>query len=277
LKFHHEKNTEQTSILITIIVITLVITFNNVMNTIQDKLKTLIDGPEFGYEQMAQANDLVKQWLIQRKEYMPILEVPEGLTLLRSAQKPILREYLRFVQQQRQYYVPRYAEIDQLQASLVDNDATTAWRTLHLRIFDRDTRVSTAFPYTLQAIATTGFQYSTIMFSTLEAGKTIPPHVGFYCGVVRYHLGLVVPTGCFINVAGQTLKWNPDLYFDDSFPHFASNPTKQNRTVLFLDIVRDLGDDTMNQLNCAILGRARDSHVVIGDVARVDQLTMINE
>lgn len=235
------------------------------------ELKALVDSPEFGYAELATANDLVKRWLVQRGEYEPVLEVPKGAAILRDARKSILTEYLRFIQH---HHLPRYAEIDDLQAMLADSDAHTAWRTLHLRIFNADTLVAKSFPDTLRAIAGAGFDCSTIMFSTLEPGKTIPPHTGFYCGVLRYHLGLVVPSGCFIDVAGQRLTWQPDLYFDDSFVHSACNPSAQKRTVLFLDVVRDLGDSTMNELNRGVLKRASKSQVVTDDVARVNETAM---
>ncbi len=83
----------------------------------------------------------------------------------------------------------------------------------------------------------------TAMFSILAPGKGIPPHTGPWKGVVRYHLGLVVPEGeTGILVGGETGRWaeGASLVFDDTFEHSAWNDTDQTRVVLFVDFVRPL-------------------------------------
>lgn len=82
-------------------------------------------------------------------------------------------------------------------------------------------------------------------FSILWPGGEIPPHRGPYAGVVRYHLGLIVPRppeGCGIRVGDQIRHWEEgcSLVFDESFEHEAWNTTDGMRAVLFLDIDRPL-------------------------------------
>ena len=70
----------------------------------------------------------------------------------------------------------------------------------------------------------------TAMFSILSPGKHIPPHHGPYKGVLRYHLGLLVPEPedqLGISVGGQVAHWSEgeSLVFDDTFEHSAWNDT----------------------------------------------------
>jgi beta-hydroxylase len=83
----------------------------------------------------------------------------------------------------------------------------------------------------------------TAFFSILSPGKYIPPHRGPYNGVLRYHLGLMVPeprANVRIRVDQQIRHWTEGktLIFDDSFNHEVWNDTNGTRVVLFVDFVR---------------------------------------
>jgi len=84
----------------------------------------------------------------------------------------------------------------------------------------------------------------TAMFSILAPGKHVPEHRGPYKGVLRYHLGLIVPEPqfCRIRVGNDTRSWEEgqSLIFDDSHLHEVWNDSTLHRTVLFVDFVRPL-------------------------------------
>ena len=97
----------------------------------------------------------------------------------------------------------------------------------------------------------------TAFFSILSPKKHIPPHRGPYNGILRYHLGLVVPEPreqCRIRVGDQIHHWNEgeSFIFDDTFNHQVWNNTGGLRVVLFVDFVRPLRFP-MNLLNRGIL------------------------
>jgi aspartyl/asparaginyl beta-hydroxylase (cupin superfamily) len=98
----------------------------------------------------------------------------------------------------------------------------------------------------------------TAMFSILAPGKHIPPHDGPYKGVLRYHLGLVVPDAPVervgIRVGGETAGWSEgaSLVFDDTYEHEAWNDTDKTRVVLFVDVVRPLREP-MHTFNAAVI------------------------
>ena len=66
-----------------------------------------------------------------------------------------------------------------------------------------------------------------------------------YKGVLRYHLGLIVPVPdgtCRIRVGNDERFWKEgkSLIFDDSHPHEVWNDCDSYRVVLFVDFVRPL-------------------------------------
>jgi beta-hydroxylase len=86
---------------------------------------------------------------------------------------------------------------------------------------------------------------TTAMFSILEPGKHIPPHRGPYNGVLRLHLGLLVPeTGerLAIRVGSEERRWQEGrvLIFDDAYEHEVWNETGRVRVVLFVDFEKPL-------------------------------------
>lgn len=86
---------------------------------------------------------------------------------------------------------------------------------------------------------------TTAFFSILSPHKHIPAHRGPYKGVLRYHLGLIVPEPkeqCHIRVDKEFAHWEEGrgIIFDDCFEHEVWNDTEGRRVVLFMDFVRPL-------------------------------------
>ena len=85
----------------------------------------------------------------------------------------------------------------------------------------------------------------TVMFSILEPGKHLPPHRGPYNGVLRLHLGLIVPEPreqLGIRVENDVYRWREGeaVIFDDAYEHEAWNRTPHTRVVLFVDFIKPL-------------------------------------
>ncbi len=85
----------------------------------------------------------------------------------------------------------------------------------------------------------------TAFFSILSPRMHIAAHCGPYKGVVRCHLGLIVPEPrerCRIRVADQFAHWEEGktIFFDDTYNHEVWNETDGVRVVLFLDVLRPL-------------------------------------
>jgi beta-hydroxylase len=85
----------------------------------------------------------------------------------------------------------------------------------------------------------------TAFFSILSPRKHIPAHRGAYNGILRFHLGLIVPEPrekVRIRIANDICHWSEgrSLVFDDSFNHEVWNDTDSYRAVLFVDFARPL-------------------------------------
>jgi len=82
-------------------------------------------------------------------------------------------------------------------------------------------------------------------FSVLGPHKMLMPHEGPWCGIIRIHLGLIIPkggTGCVLVCGEQEYRWEEGktVVFDDTYEHIAVNMTDSDRVVLFLDYMRPL-------------------------------------
>jgi len=82
-------------------------------------------------------------------------------------------------------------------------------------------------------------------FSILAPGYRIPPHQGPTNGIIRIHLGLIVPRDsdrCRIRVDNEVFGWQAGkcVIFDDSYEHEVWNDTAERRAVLFFDVDRPL-------------------------------------
>lgn len=114
------------------------------------------------------------------------------------------------------------------------------------------------------------------MFSILEPGKHIPPHRGPFSGVIRYHLGLHIPSpagSTRIRVDNEIRLWEEgkSLLFDDTFVHEVWNDSNDYRAVLFLDVKRRLPRPVrwLNDLLLWILATFIARHLIDKEVATV--------
>jgi ornithine lipid ester-linked acyl 2-hydroxylase len=85
----------------------------------------------------------------------------------------------------------------------------------------------------------------TAFFSILAPGAHIPPHKGIAKGLLRCHLGLIVPAQrekCRILLGGTPLSWEEGrvLLFDDTNKHEVENATSEDRVVLLFDFERPM-------------------------------------
>jgi len=83
----------------------------------------------------------------------------------------------------------------------------------------------------------------TAFFSILYPGKHIPAHKGVFKGLIRSHLGLIIPGkkgDCLMRIDNQKILWKEGkaVVFDDTYEHEVWNNSNQVRVVLLIDIIR---------------------------------------
>jgi beta-hydroxylase len=158
-----------------------------------------------------------------------------------------VREVLKFRE-----HIPGFQEVspDQYRIATANN-----WKTLFLYGFGNKLESNCK-----QAPVTAGIigrvpKIHTAFFSILTPGYHIPAHTGVTKGILRAHLGLIIPEErekCRIRVGGQFRSWETGKVFiiDDTYEHEVWNDTGEERVVLLLDFNRPmrLGGRLLNWL-----------------------------
>ena len=83
----------------------------------------------------------------------------------------------------------------------------------------------------------------TAFFSVLSPHKHIPSHKGIFKGIIRSHLGLIIPGkpgDCVMRIEKDHVNWKEGkvVIFDDTCEHEVWNNTPETRVVLLVDVKR---------------------------------------
>jgi aspartyl/asparaginyl beta-hydroxylase (cupin superfamily) len=138
--------------------------------------------------------------------------------------------------------LPSFQEISKDQIAITDDDR---WKTFFLYGYGFQADLGVELCPKTAAIMREIPGMTTAMFSILSPRKHILAHRGPYKGVLRYHLGLIVPQNahdCRIRVDSEIRHWEAggSMVFDDTFDHEVWNDTDETRVVLFVDVLRPL-------------------------------------
>jgi aspartyl/asparaginyl beta-hydroxylase (cupin superfamily) len=126
------------------------------------------------------------------------------------------------------------------------------WTTIPLRLFGRDSIIHMGKCPLLEKILREHPEIKSCLFSIMDSGKIIKPHVGPYDGLLRYQLALDIPkitmssnssitkSECYLHVGGEKYEWieGKGILFDEANLHGAINTTSQKRIVLLIDLER---------------------------------------
>jgi ornithine lipid ester-linked acyl 2-hydroxylase len=138
--------------------------------------------------------------------------------------------------------LPNFQDISRDQIEITDDDR---WKTYFLYGYGFQAKLGVEMCPKTAALMRSIPGMRTAMFSILSPRKHILDHRGPYKGVLRYHLGLIVPEdapACRIRVGEDVRHWREgeSLVFDDTFNHEVWNDTDETRVVLFVDVLRPL-------------------------------------
>jgi aspartyl/asparaginyl beta-hydroxylase (cupin superfamily) len=138
--------------------------------------------------------------------------------------------------------IPNFQDLSEKQRVLTEGEQ---WKTFFLYAYGVEAEENCArCPETVRIVKRIPGM-KTAMFSILAPKKHIPPHRGMWKGMLRYHLGLIIPEpkgSCRIRVGKEERTWDEgkSLVFDDSHEHEVWNDSDSYRVVLFVDVVRPL-------------------------------------
>ncbi len=169
----------------------------------------------------------------------------------------VIREELETVLEDHES-LANFQDISKDQIEITDDDR---WKTFFLYGYGFEAKLGVEMCPRTAALMREIPGMSTAMFSILSPRKHILDHRGPYKGVLRYHLGLIVPEdaeACRIRVGEDVRHWQQgrSLVFDDTFNHEVWNDTDETRVVLFVDVLRPLPEpeSTLNRLIVKAIG-----------------------
>jgi ornithine lipid ester-linked acyl 2-hydroxylase len=190
------------------------------------------DATFFALERFPWVREVEQNWTVIREEVQRLLEDREAL--------------------------PNFQDISKDQIEITDDDR---WKTLFLYGYGFEAKLGIEMCPRTAAIMREIPGMTTAMISILSPRKHILAHRGPYKGVLRYHLGLIVPENaeaCRIRVGEDIRHWEAgtSMVFDDTFNHEVWNDTDETRVVLFVDVLRPLPfpESTINKAIIKAIG-----------------------
>ena len=155
-----------------------------------------------------------------------------------------------------------------------ENGKTKAWRLINIKAGDEYSVVANKYFPSLVRLLRSVPQIGTCAISVLQDGVHIPIHVGYYKGIMRYMIPIVVPKErdkVFLCVNEIKYSWTEGVgvLWDDTYPHKVYNNTNEIRVVIYMDVVRPLSWG-LNALNRFILLLACNSKIVKDEIKRTE-------
>jgi aspartyl/asparaginyl beta-hydroxylase (cupin superfamily) len=155
-----------------------------------------------------------------------------------------------------------------------ENGDETGWRLMTLKVGDEITNKCYENFSKLAKLLENHPEIVSCALSILEPNTMIPIHVGYYKGIIRYMLPLIVPDdkdNCFLWVNGLKYSWTEgkSVLWDDIYPHKVYNNTNQNRVLLYMDVVRPI-DGFLGNLNSFVLKLIKNSEIVKQEIKRTE-------
>ncbi|RAZ89047.1 aspartyl/asparaginyl beta-hydroxylase domain-containing protein [Mesorhizobium hawassense] len=140
---------------------------------------------------------------------------------------------------------PRFHDIMPEQADISANDGLD-WRMFVLKAYDMTVPKNLARMPVLSRLLTECPEVKSAAVSFLAPRKHIPAHRGPFRGIMRFHLGLVIPkqqdgrpaTIMMINHEERRIADGECMLWDDTFEHEVMNNSDQPRVALLLDVWR---------------------------------------
>ena len=134
-----------------------------------------------------------------------------------------------------------FQDISPSQAYIVND---THWRMFFFRAIGLNFKKNQKFAPTVAKILKKHPDVCAAYVSILGPKTYLNPHRGPWSGIIRMHLGVIVPghNECTLIVEKQPYHWKEGevVLFDDTYEHMAINNTDKPRAILFLEIMRPL-------------------------------------
>lgn len=155
-----------------------------------------------------------------------------------------------------------------------ENDKIKAWRVINLKVGTKYSPDANKYFPALVRLLKDIPEVCSCSISVLQEGVHIPIHVGYYKGIMRYMIPIIVPKdreNVFLCVNELKYSWTEGVgvLWDDTYPHKVYNNTNEIRVVIYMDVVRPL-PRILNVMNRFILWLASNSKIVKDEIKKTE-------
>jgi beta-hydroxylase len=174
-----------------------------------------------------------------------------------EANADVIREELLAVIDDRDR-LPTMQYISKTQKKIIKD---TSWKTFFFTAYGMKAEANRVRCPRTSALIDSIPELEVAFFSILDPGAHIRAHRGVYKGLLRVHLGLIVPEPrerCRMQVGNEMIVWREGeaVMFDDTYRHEVWNETDGVRAILLIDVHRPL-KPAQRLVNRAVLKVAR--------------------
>lgn len=187
-----------------------------------------------GIAEIQSRQSLVGNTPILDSKYFPFLtEFTDNWEAVRDE----VREILKYREA-----VPTFQDISRDQYRIAQG---TNWRTFILFGFGEKLEKNCSQAPVTASLLEKVPDLQTAWFSILSPGYHIPAHTGVSKGILRCHLGLIIPRDaekCRMRVGEEICVWREGeiFVFDDTYEHEVWNETEDERVILLFDFDRPM-------------------------------------
>jgi beta-hydroxylase len=155
-----------------------------------------------------------------------------------------------------------------------DNGKIKAWRVINIKVGNEYTKVAYEnFPFLVKLLESMP-EVCSCAISVLQEGVHIPIHNGYYKGIMRYMIPIIVPKdrdNVFLCVNEIKYNWTEGVgvLWDDNYPHKVYNNTKEIRVVIYMDVIRPFSG-LLNDFNKFIVSLTTNSKIVKDEIRKTE-------
>ena len=157
----------------------------------------------------------------------------------------------------------------------VDVELNRGWRVFHVKLskyYSEDAQ--RIFP-TLCKVLDESPDVINCSVSILDEKTFIPIHNGYYKGMLRFMLPIIIPkdyTNVFLCNNYEKYYWTEGVgvLWDDTFPHKVFNHTDEVRIVLYMDVIRPISG-ILGKLNTGLIKLLSNSNMIKDEIKRTEK------
>ena len=156
----------------------------------------------------------------------------------------------------------------------VDEENNRGWRVFHIKLSQHYNKQSNLIFPKLCEVLQKCPEVINCSVSILDEKTYIPIHNGYYKGMLRFMLPIIIPkdvNNVFLCNNYEKYHWREGVgvLWDDTFPHKVFNNTDEIRIVLYMDVIRPM-NGILNIMNKSLIHLLSNSSMIKDEIKRTE-------